>query len=106
MAKLKSISPDLRFEELEKMGLEPKMVCSSGTGVMCDIKGKGPGKTIALRADMDALSVQELNDVPYKSTVDGMMHACGHDAHTATLLGAAKILTACRDDFNGTCHRP
>ena len=90
------------FEELEKMGLEPKMVCSSGTGVMCDIKGKGPGKTIALRADMDALSVQELNDVPYKSTVDGMMHACGHDAHTATLLGAAKILTACRDDFNGT----
>ena len=90
------------FEELEKMGLEPKMVCSSGTGVMCDIKGKGPGKTIALRADMDALSVQELNDVLYKSTVDGMMHACGHDAHTATLLGAAKILTACRDDFNGT----
>ena len=90
------------FEELEKMGLEPKMVCSSGTGVMCDIKGKGPGKTIALRADMDALSVQELNDVPYKSTVDGMMHACGHDAHTATLLGAAKILNACRDDFNGT----
>ena len=90
------------FEELEKMGLEPKMICSSGTGVMCDIKGKGPGKTIALRADMDALSVQELNDVPYKSTVDGMMHACGHDAHTATLLGAAKILTACRDDFNGT----
>ncbi len=90
------------YEELEKMGLEPKMVCSSGTGVMCDIKGKGPGKTIALRADMDALSVQELNDVPYKSTVDGMMHACGHDAHTATLLGAAKILNACRDDFNGT----
>ena len=90
------------FEELEKMGLEPKMVCSSGTGVMCDIKGKGPGKTIALRADMDALSVQELNDVPYKSTVAGVMHACGHDAHTATLLGAAKILTACRDDFNGT----
>ena len=90
------------YEELEKMGLEPKMVCTSGTGVMCDIKGKGPGKTIALRADMDALSVQELNDVPYKSTVDGMMHACGHDAHTATLLGAAKILNACRDDFNGT----
>ena len=89
-------------EELEKMGLEPKVVCTSGTGVMCDITGKGPGKTIALRADMDALSVQELNDVPYKSTVDGLMHACGHDAHTATLLGAAKILNACREDFNGT----
>lgn len=89
-------------EELKKMGLEPKVVCTSQTGVMCDIKGSQPGKTIALRADMDALSVQELNDVCYKSTVDGLMHACGHDAHTATLLGAAKILSACKDDFKGT----
>ena len=89
-------------EELEKMGLEPKVVCSSKTGVICDIKGDLPGKTIALRADTDALSVQELNDVCYKSAVDGMMHACGHDAHAASLLGAARILSASRDQIRGT----
>lgn len=89
-------------EELEKIGLKPKVVCASKTGVMCDIPGAHPGKTIALRADTDALSVQELNDVCYKSTVDGLMHACGHDAHTASLLGAARILTASKDQIKGT----
>lgn len=63
--------------------------------------GTGKGKTVALRADMDALSVQEINDVPYKSKVDGLMHACGHDGHTASLLGAARILSECRDQFSG-----
>lgn len=90
------------FEELQAMGLEPRIVGSFGTGVLCDIHGRGPGKTIALRADMDALSVQELNEVSYRSSVDGLMHACGHDGHTASLLGAAKVLTACRDQFCGT----
>lgn len=88
-------------EELQMMGLEPKVIGRTGTGVICDIQGKQPGGTIALRADMDALSVQELNDDPFKSAVEGLMHACGHDGHTASLLGAAKVLTACRDQIKG-----
>lgn len=88
------------MEELEKMGLEP--IKSGGTGVVAVIKGKGEGKTIALRADMDALEVPEANDVPYKSKTEGMMHACGHDGHMAGLLTAAKILLDKKDEFNGT----
>lgn len=87
------------MEELEKMGLEP--VKSGGTGVIATIKGKGEGKTIALRADMDALEVPEANDVAYKSQIEGMMHACGHDGHMAGLLTAAKILIDKKDEFNG-----
>lgn len=88
-------------EELTKMGLKPQTVGKFGTGVICDIRGSQPGRTIGLRADMDALSVQELNETSYKSTVDGLMHACGHDGHTATLLGAAKVLLECRDQIKG-----
>ena len=87
-------------EELTAMGLEPHVV--GVTGVYCDIVGDAPGKIIGLRADTDALAVQELNDVPYKSKVDGLMHACGHDGHAASLLGAAKVLNACRDQIKGT----
>ncbi|GHV34352.1 peptidase M20 [Synergistales bacterium] len=65
------------------------------------IEGINPGRTIALRADMDALPVQEENDVPYKSCIDGVMHACGHDAHVAMLLGAAKVLSELRSSFEG-----
>jgi len=73
------------------------------TGVIGLIKGKNPTKkVIALRADMDALPIQEENDVPYRSCVDGVMHACGHDAHTACLLGAAKILQETKDQWEGT----
>ncbi|ONI46255.1 N-acyl-L-amino acid amidohydrolase [Candidatus Epulonipiscium fishelsonii] len=71
------------------------------TGVVGLIRGKYEGKTVLLRADMDALKLQEYVDVPYKSKVDGMMHACGHDGHTAGLLGAAMILNELKDELHG-----
>ncbi|WZL72936.1 M20 family metallopeptidase [Clostridiaceae bacterium 35-E11] len=87
-------------EELEKMGIPFSPV--AGTGVVATIKGNQEGKTIALRADMDALQVKECNEVPYKSQNEGIMHACGHDGHTAMLLGAAQVLNACKDEIKGT----
>ena len=87
-------------EELEKMGIP--CVSMAGTGVLGTIKGKNPGKTIALRADIDALDLPEKNDVSYKSKHEGFMHACGHDTHAAMLLGAAKILNEMKDEINGT----
>ncbi|MCU0354268.1 MAG: M20 family metallopeptidase, partial [Cytophagales bacterium] len=73
------------------------------TGVVALVEGRNPGsKTVALRADMDALPIVEANDVPYKSLTDGVMHACGHDAHTASLLGTAHILHQLREQFDGT----
>jgi amidohydrolase len=72
-------------------------------GVVALIKGKNPEKrVVALRADMDALPIQEANKTPYKSKRDGVMHACGHDVHTASLLGASKILHQLREEFEGT----
>lgn len=73
-----------------------------GNGVVATIKGGKPGKTIALRADFDALPIQDEKDVPYKSQVDGVMHACGHDAHTASLLILAKVVTTFQEDLPGT----
>jgi hippurate hydrolase len=74
-----------------------------GTGILGKIEGEHPGKkVIALRADMDALPVCEEVDIPWKSTNENVMHACGHDAHTSCLLGAAKILQELRNDFEGT----
>ena len=73
------------------------------TGVVGLIKGKNPAsRIIALRADMDALPIDEENDLPYKSKNKGVMHACGHDVHTTVLLGAAKILNEIKEDFEGT----
>ena len=73
------------------------------TGVIGLIKGKNPdSRVIALRADMDALPIQEENDVPYLSNNKGIMHACGHDVHTTILLGAAKILNELKDEWEGT----
>ena len=73
------------------------------TGVIGLIKGKNPGvRTLALRADMDALPITEKNEVPYKSLNPGIMHACGHDVHTACLLGAARILSETKEEWEGT----
>ncbi|MCK9616444.1 MAG: M20 family metallopeptidase [Lentimicrobiaceae bacterium] len=73
----------------------------AGTGLLGVIEGKNPGKTVALRADMDALPITEKNEVTYASCNEGVMHACGHDAHMASLLGAAMILQQLRDSFDG-----
>ncbi|MBN8652203.1 MAG: amidohydrolase [Cytophagales bacterium] len=87
-------------EQLNSFGLEP--VSMATTGLVALIQGK-PGKnTIALRADMDALPIEEKNNVAYKSTKPGVMHACGHDVHTASLLGTAKILSQIKNEFEGT----
>lgn len=85
---------------LESIGLEVKRNIAR-TGVVALLKGNKPGKTIMLRADMDALPLQELNDVPYKSKIDGAMHSCGHDGHTAMLLVAAKVLASRKDRIAG-----
>lgn len=73
-----------------------------GNGVIATLKGGKPGKTVALRADFDALPIQDEKDVPYKSTVPGVMHACGHDGHTATLLSVAKAAKANVQSLPGT----
>ncbi|MEY2595445.1 MAG: hypothetical protein RI965_717 [Bacteroidota bacterium] len=72
------------------------------TGVVALVEGKKSDRVIALRADIDALPIQEENNIPYASTVPGVMHACGHDVHTSILLGAAKILNETRGDWEGT----
>src|SRR5690606_33637803 len=69
--------------------------------IVADIAGDRPGPTVALRADMDALPIQEESGLPFASVTPGVMHACGHDAHTAILLGAARLLASDRD-FAGT----
>lgn len=88
-------------ERLTELGIEHK-IGVGGTGVVGIIRGKHHSldmEAVALRADMDALPIQEENDVPYKSTVTGVMHACGHDAHTSILLGAAEILNELKDQL-------
>lgn len=72
-----------------------------GNGVVARVKGSKPGKTIALRADFDALPIQDEKDVPYKSTVPGVMHACGHDGHTAALLILARTLNEIKEELSG-----
>ncbi|MCB9344518.1 MAG: amidohydrolase [Lewinellaceae bacterium] len=105
-------NPELSFQEtntgkfiaekLSEMGVEHRHGIADN-GVVALIKGKNPEKrVIALRGDMDALPIQEKNDVPYKSTNDGVMHACGHDVHTSSLLGTVQVLQALRDKFEGT----
>ena len=88
------------IEELEKLGIKVQKNVAK-TGVVGLIEGKYPGKTVLLRADMDALKIQEQADVEYKSKIDGMMHACGHDGHVAGLLGAVMILNELKDNLHG-----
>ncbi len=105
-------NPELSYQEYEtakyvagqlrQMGLEPTEGVAE-TGLTAMIHGKNPdSRVVALRADMDALPILEANDISYKSKNEGVMHACGHDVHTASLLGAARILTEIRDEFEGS----
>jgi hippurate hydrolase len=90
-------------DQLRAFGCDDVVTGIGRTGVVGVIRGRrqNSGRTIGLRADMDALPIAEANDVPYKSTVPGQMHACGHDGHTAMLLGAARYLAETRN-FDGT----
>ncbi|EPR66460.1 N-acetyl-L,L-diaminopimelate deacetylase [Cyclobacterium qasimii M12-11B] len=105
-------NPELSFQEtntvafveakLREFGLT-NIESKAETGLVVIIEGKNPSKkVIALRGDMDALPIVEANDVSYKSTNPGVMHACGHDAHTSSLLGTARILNDLKDEFEGT----
>lgn len=103
--------PELSHEErgtaayiaaaLRSMGLEPKENIG-GCGVTAVIKGRGPGKCVGLRADFDALPVTECTGLPFSSENPGVMHACGHDAHAAMLLGAAYVMNELKDEFDGS----
>ncbi|MBW3625380.1 MAG: amidohydrolase, partial [Armatimonadetes bacterium] len=102
--------PELGFQEhrtggivaqmLESYGMEVRRVAK--TGVVADLKGAQDGPIFALRADMDALPIHELNDLPYKSQTPGLMHACGHDGHTSVLVGTARVLSELKDGLKGT----
>ncbi|MEZ4981275.1 MAG: amidohydrolase [Saprospiraceae bacterium] len=104
--------PELSYQEVETGKFISKTLSEWGiphkygiadNGVVALIEGKNPGKkVIALRGDIDALPIEEANDVPYKSKNVGVMHACGHDVHTTSLLGAAYILYNTRDQWEGT----
>ena len=102
--------PELGFQEKRTSALVAKelreigvavTVGVAGTGVVGLLKGAHPGKTVALRGDMDALPITEQNNTPYRSRVEGVMHACGHDANTTTVLGAAMLLAKHRDALHG-----
>lgn len=86
-------------EELDAAGIEHRRV--GDTGIVAFIRGQTPGRVVALRADTDALPIAEKNDVPYRSANEGFMHACGHDAHAASLVGAARALKAQEKNFTG-----
>ncbi|MFY0689877.1 MAG: amidohydrolase [Cyclobacteriaceae bacterium] len=103
-------NPELSFQEHNTAAFVEKKLAEFGitdfqriadTGVTFVLKGNKPGKTIALRADLDALPITEQNSVPYKSKNEGIMHACGHDVHTASMLGAIKILAQLKAHIAG-----
>lgn len=104
------MNPELSFQEVRTpqliaefhrgLGLEVRTEVG-GRGVVATLRGGSPGRTVALRADFDALPIDDEKDVPYRSTVPGVMHACGHDIHTASLLGVAKVLAGVREQLAG-----
>jgi amidohydrolase len=103
-------NPELSFEEFGTSAFicskldEWGVVYRKGivkTGIVAELSGNKSGRIIAFRADMDALPIHEINNVPYKSIRDGVMHACGHDLHTASLLGAIRILQELKNEFSG-----
>lgn len=102
--------PELAMEEERTVGIVEKALTGfgiktqriAGTGLVGLLEGAAPGKTVALRADMDALPLTDHKKVPYASKIPGKMHACGHDAHTASLLGAARLLAKYREQIEGT----
>jgi amidohydrolase len=103
--------PELSFQEertsrkiadiLQELGMDEVHTGIGKTGVVGVLRGSAPGKTFGLRADIDALPIQEENDVPYRSQNDGVMHACGHDIHMTAVLGAAMILSEMQDRIKG-----
>ena len=95
------LTAELVSQKLQEWGIEHETGIAK-TGIVATITGNQPGKVLAIRADMDALPIQEENDVPYRSQHDGVMHACGHDGHTAIALSTAYYLSQHRDDFAGT----
>ncbi len=110
--------PETAFEEVRTAGVVAERLKQLGlevhtgvgrTGVLATVKGARPGKTVLLRADMDALPIHEENDVPYRSLTAGKMHACGHDCHTSILLGISRRLVEERDSLPGQvklCFQP
>lgn len=105
-------NPELSFEEYETSAFVQSKLSAwgisyrsgvAGTGIEAIIEGKNPHKkVVALRGDMDALPITEENDKPYKSKNEGVMHACGHDVHTSSVLSTARILNELKDEFEGT----
>lgn len=91
------------FERLRVAGLDP-VVLHRGTGLICDINGDPNGPLIALRADIDALAMADLTETEYRSRVDGVAHACGHDVHTAVVLGAGLVLRALNESEQLPCR--
>ncbi|MBQ1948611.1 MAG: amidohydrolase [Treponema sp.] len=93
---------ELIEHELDSFGIDYKRIGKTGVlGIIRGTSASAKSLSVLLRADIDALPVQEQNDVPYRSQTDGVMHACGHDVHTASLLGAAKILSSLKNQFTG-----
>ena len=101
LAYREEVTSKLVAERLEALGIQVKRGVG-GTGVLGVLKGPRPGKVVGLRADMDALPLDEMADVEFKSKVKGVMHACGHDTHVAMLLGAARLLANHKNELQGT----